>query len=29
MVLYRNNSGDTTGDKREVVGYLSAAVYGD
>ncbi len=29
MVLYRNNSGDTTGDKKEVVGYLSAAVYGD
>ena len=28
-VLNRCDSGDTTGDKREVVGYLSAAVYGD
>jgi len=28
-VLYRCNSGDTTGDFREVVGYLSAVIYGD
>ena len=28
MVLNRSDSGDTTGDKNEVVGYLSAAVYG-
>ena len=29
MVLNRSDSGDTTGDKNEVVGYLSAAVYGE
>jgi len=29
MVLHRSDSGDTTGNKNEVVGYLSAAVYGD
>lgn len=29
LVLHRSNSGDTTGDKKEVVGYLSAAIYGD
>ncbi len=29
MVLNRSNSGETTGNKTEVVGYLSAAVYGD
>ncbi len=28
-VLYRCDSGDTTGDKNEVVGYLSAAIYGE
>ena len=28
-VLHRSDSGDTTGDNREVVGYLSAVVYGD
>jgi AmmeMemoRadiSam system protein B len=28
-VLYRCNSGDTTGDYREVVGYLSAVIYGE
>lgn len=28
-VLYRCNSGDTTGDYREVVGYLSAIIYGE
>lgn len=28
-VLFRCDSGDTTGDKNEVVGYLSAVVYGD
>ena len=28
-VLHRSDSGDTTGDKNEVVGYLSAAIYGD
>ncbi|HSD62377.1 MAG TPA: AmmeMemoRadiSam system protein B [Ignavibacteriaceae bacterium] len=28
-VLYRCDSGDTTGDKHEVVGYLSAVIYGD
>jgi MEMO1 family protein len=28
-VLHRSNSGDTTGDNNEVVGYLSAVVYGD
>ena len=29
MVLHRSDSGDVTGDNREVVGYLSAVVYGD
>jgi len=29
LVLHRSDSGDTTGDNREVVGYLSAVVYGD
>ncbi len=29
IVLHRSDSGDTTGNKNEVVGYLSAAVYGD
>lgn len=28
-VLFRCDSGDTTGDKHEVVGYLSAVFYGD
>lgn len=28
-VLFRCDSGDTTGDKHEVVGYLSAVIYGD
>ncbi len=28
-VLHRSDSGDTTGDNLEVVGYLSAAVYGN
>lgn len=28
-VLHRSDSGDVTGDKSEVVGYLSAVVYGD
>lgn len=28
-VLHRSNSGDVTGDNDEVVGYLSAVVYGD
>ncbi len=28
-VLHRSDSGDITGDNREVVGYLSAVVYGD
>jgi AmmeMemoRadiSam system protein B len=28
-VLHRSDSGDTSGDNTEVVGYLSAAVYGD
>ena len=28
-VLHRSDSGDVTGDAREVVGYLSAVVYGD
>ena len=27
-VLYRNNSGDTSGDYSSVVGYLSAVIYG-
>ena len=29
LVLDRSDSGDVTGDKDEVVGYLSAVVYGD
>jgi len=29
QVLFRCNSGDTTGDYREVVGYLSAVIYND
>jgi hypothetical protein len=29
IILHRSDSGDTSGDNREVVGYLSAAVYGD
>jgi len=29
MVLHRSDSGDVTGDSKEVVGYLSAVVYGD
>ncbi len=29
IILHRSNSGDTTGNKNEVVGYLSAAIYGD
>lgn len=29
MVVHRSDSGDVTGDNREVVGYLSAVVYGD
>ena len=29
VVLHRSDSGDTTGNKNEVVGYLSAAVYGE
>ena len=28
-VLHRSDSGDVTGDKKEVVGYLSAVIYGD
>jgi len=28
-VLHRSDSGDVTGDNREVVGYLSAVIYGD
>jgi AmmeMemoRadiSam system protein B len=28
-VLHRSDSGDTSGDNNEVVGYLSAAIYGD
>lgn len=28
-VLFRNDSGDTSGDINQVVGYLSAVVYGD
>lgn len=27
-ILHRNNSGETSGDYREVVGYLSAVIYG-
>lgn len=29
VVLNRSDSGDTTGDKNQVVGYLSAAIYGE
>ncbi len=29
QILQRSNSGDTSGDYREVVGYLSAVVYGE
>lgn len=29
VVLHRSDSGDVTGDNKEVVGYLSAAFYGD
>lgn len=29
LVMHRSDSGDTTGDRNEVVGYLSAAVYGE
>lgn len=29
IVLHRSDSGDVTGDNKEVVGYLSAVVYGD
>lgn len=29
MVIHRSDSGDVTGDNREVVGYLSAVIYGD
>jgi len=29
MVLHRSDSGDVTGDEKEVVGYLSAVFYGD
>lgn len=29
IVLHRSDSGDETGDKSEVVGYLSAVIYGD
>ena len=29
LILNRSDSGDTSGDNNEVVGYLSAAVYGD
>jgi AmmeMemoRadiSam system protein B len=28
-VIHRSDSGDITGDTKEVVGYLSAVVYGD
>lgn len=28
-VLHRSDSGDSSGDEKQVVGYLSAAVYGD
>ncbi|MGA7721976.1 MAG: AmmeMemoRadiSam system protein B [Ignavibacteriaceae bacterium] len=28
-VLHRSDSGDVSGDNRQVVGYLSAAIYGD
>jgi AmmeMemoRadiSam system protein B len=28
-VLHRSDSGDVTGDTMEVVGYLSAVIYGD
>ena len=29
LVLHRSDSGDVFGDNKEVVGYLSAVVYGD
>jgi AmmeMemoRadiSam system protein B len=29
VILHRSDSGDTSGDNNEVVGYLSAAIYGD
>jgi AmmeMemoRadiSam system protein B len=29
LVLSRTDSGDVTGDNSEVVGYLSAVIYGD
>jgi len=29
VVIHRSDSGDVTGDNKEVVGYLSAVVYGD
>lgn len=29
VVLNRSDSGDTSGDYAEVVGYISAAVYGE
>lgn len=29
VVLHRSDSGDVTGDTKEVVGYLSAVIYGD
>jgi AmmeMemoRadiSam system protein B len=29
VILHRSDSGDTSGDNKEVVGYLSAAIYGD
>jgi len=29
MVVHRSDSGDVSGDNKEVVGYLSAVVYGD
>ena len=29
LVIHRSDSGDVTGDTKEVVGYLSAIVYGD
>jgi len=29
MLLHRSDSGDVSGDNSEVVGYLSAAIYGD
>jgi len=29
MILHRSDSGDVSGDNSEVVGYLSAVIYGD